>query len=269
MGRTFNINSKISIVCETENARNGFRHRATLYLNGSPVDSATAHYINRIWESYEYQSVMQILIEATSSLSPDEKHEVLEWLKGDRTDWSGFQMTGMIAKMGDVFGKTEEEKNVWKTRMLKAGLGGRGMDIPKDFEKLPEATKSARLNEVINLISEKGKTKNKIRQKINLKKTNPLNNKFLKREITPFSQKLIPQFDTRKSFYGKAKIKSGNDGIVLQSYNKDVAKIINGKAIVKGLYSPTTTRHIKDFLKQHGIKVKSSKQIMKDYGGTW
>jgi len=80
---------------------------------------------------------------------------------------------------------------------------------------------------------------------------------------------LNPRFDVAKSFYGKAKVKAEGEGLTLQSYNTDVAKIVGGKAIVKGLYSQTTTRHIKDFLKQHGIKVESSKQIMKDYGGSF
>ena len=80
---------------------------------------------------------------------------------------------------------------------------------------------------------------------------------------------LKTEFSPQKSFYGKAKVKTEGGGLVLQSYETDVAKIVGGKAIVKGLYSHTTTRHIKDFLKQHGIKVKNSKQIMKDYGGSW
>ena len=78
--------------------------------------------------------------------------------------------------------------------------------------------------------------------------------------------KLSPKHDSSKSFYGKAQVKVGN-GVTLKSYDTEVAKIVNGKAIVKGLYSQTTTKHIKDFLKQHGIKVESSKQIMQDFGG--
>jgi hypothetical protein len=80
------------------------------------------------------------------------------------------------------------------------------------------------------------------------------------------NKKLIPRFDTRKSFYGKAKVKQMNGKKVLQSYQTDVAEIEKGKPFVKGLYSTTTTRHIKEFLKQQGFKAETSKQIMKDYG---
>ena len=76
---------------------------------------------------------------------------------------------------------------------------------------------------------------------------------------------LIPRYDSRKSFYKKAKVKNVNGKKVLQSYQTDVAEIVNGKPYVKGTYSPTTLRHIKEFLKQEGFKAESSKQIMKDY----
>jgi len=77
---------------------------------------------------------------------------------------------------------------------------------------------------------------------------------------------LKPRYDSAKSFYKKAKVKQQNGKLILQSYQTDVAEIVNGKPYVKGTYSQTTTRHIKEFLKQQGFKVESTKQMMKDYG---
>ena len=77
---------------------------------------------------------------------------------------------------------------------------------------------------------------------------------------------LKPQYDSRKSFYKKAKVKQVNGKKILQSYQTDVAEIVNGKPYVRGMYSATTSRHIKEFLKQQGFKAESSKQILKDYG---
>jgi hypothetical protein len=77
---------------------------------------------------------------------------------------------------------------------------------------------------------------------------------------------LAPQYDSRKSFYGKAKVYEEDGKKVLVSYDTRVAEIENGKPKVFGLYSQTTTRHIKDFLQQNGFKAESSKQIMADYG---
>ena len=78
--------------------------------------------------------------------------------------------------------------------------------------------------------------------------------------------KLMPQYDGRKSFGGKAKIKFEGGKKVLQSYQTDVAEIVNGKPFVKGTYSPTTTRHIKEFLRQNGFYFEDTKDMMRKYG---
>lgn len=72
--------------------------------------------------------------------------------------------------------------------------------------------------------------------------------------------------DGSNSFYKKAKVITEDDKIILISYYTEVAYIKDCKAYVNGLYSQTTTRHIKEFLIQHGFKVESSKQIIEDYG---
>jgi hypothetical protein len=76
-----------------------------------------------------------------------------------------------------------------------------------------------------------------------------------------------PSYDSRKSFYGKADIRVEGNKKILKSYSTDVAYIDldTGKAVVNGMYSNTTLRHIKEFLKQNGFKADSWKQIEKDY----
>ena len=146
---TFKINDKIEIVCKSEKTRNGFRHRATLFIDGQERESTTIPYLNRTWERYEFQSVMQKLVNKSAYLNPQEKQSANKWLEGDRTDWSDFKMTQQIASLGDVFGKTQKEKNAWKLRMLKAGLEKKGLDVPADWDKLSEAEKEKRLNGVL------------------------------------------------------------------------------------------------------------------------
>lgn len=72
-------------------------------------------------------------------------------------------------------------------------------------------------------------------------------------------------FDSRKSFYGKANVRTEDGKTILKSYSTDVAYIKDGKAVVNGTYSPTTLRHIKEFLKQNNFKAETSKQIVEDY----
>ncbi len=91
---------------------------------------------------------------------------------------------------------------------------------------------------------------------------------------------LQPQYDTRASFYGKARIEEdysawGMLTLKLISYSTHVATIkrsVNagdiGEAEVYGTYSQTTLRHIKEFLKQNGFKADTANQIMADYGVT-
>lgn len=78
---------------------------------------------------------------------------------------------------------------------------------------------------------------------------------------------LIPIYDSRKSFYKKAIVYSNNGYIKLQSYSTIVAMIDINKGIVgiNGIYSATTLRHIKEFLKQNGYIADTQQQILKDY----
>lgn len=63
---------------------------------------------------------------------------------------------------------------------------------------------------------------------------------------------LAARYDSRKSFYGKAHVIELDNGIKqLMSYNTIVGEIKNGKycQLWEGK-SQTTTRHIKEFIKQ-------------------
>lgn len=91
---------------------------------------------------------------------------------------------------------------------------------------------------------------------------------------------LMPEHDSRKSFYGKARVSVNPiDGdLELVSYSTRVAVIHEGEldsngewkdepyAQVYGTYSTTTLRHIKEFLLQNGFKAENKRQILNDYG---
>lgn len=75
-----------------------------------------------------------------------------------------------------------------------------------------------------------------------------------------FVAKLKPQYDSAKSFYGKAKIFRNNEGgIFLQSYDTIVVEVwdealygVGAKyVVIHGWYSRTTMRHINEFLLQY------------------
>lgn len=83
---------------------------------------------------------------------------------------------------------------------------------------------------------------------------------------------LEPQFDTRKSFYNKAKMQTKQTKkkleIILISYDTVVARFIkkDTQVIVEnmGYFSQTTTRHQKEFFKQLGYTDIEIKQIFRN-----
>lgn len=55
---------RFEFVCTSRNTRHGFAHDAVCIIDGGDWDNLTAtrHYLNRTWERYAYQSVMQELV---------------------------------------------------------------------------------------------------------------------------------------------------------------------------------------------------------------
>lgn len=146
--KTFQIDKNIEVVCEAKRTRNGFKHTATLLLNGIERDSAKCCYLNRTWERYEFESVLEKLADKATILSESERKKFRRLIKNYKED-SGLGSIAMVAKMGDIFGKTQKEKNDWKARMLKAGLENKGLIMPDDWDQLNEKTKQTRLDKVI------------------------------------------------------------------------------------------------------------------------
>lgn len=68
-------------------------------------------------------------------------------------DGGMLKTVAMVAAFGNVLCNTDKEKNDWKLRMMKAGLGNRGLSIPDDFDSLPEAEKTRRLDAALKAIS--------------------------------------------------------------------------------------------------------------------
>jgi hypothetical protein len=92
--------------------------------------------------------------------SPSDKDMEVKQKEAEETVNSQLKTTAMVASLGELFGKTQKEKNDWKTRMLKAGAPQ--LSIPDDWETLPEAEKEHRLNQVIAIMQEKKKPLRKV-----------------------------------------------------------------------------------------------------------
>lgn len=150
--KTFQIDKNIEVVCESQKTRYGFRHLATLLLNGREVDKAKVCYYNRTWESYEFETVLRKLV-GSKALTKEQNvilSRFIENPKRSEDDCIDLGLIGGIAAMGGIIhGGDPKLAADWKLRMIKAGLENRGLEIPEDWDTLTEEEKNARLDGAI------------------------------------------------------------------------------------------------------------------------
>ena len=154
--KEFRIDDNTTIIARAEDTRSGFRHVVDIYKDGNLVDSAKVTYQNRTWESFEFETAINKLLDKTG-MSDEEKKKIMDRLSGkshEETEQQ-FKTIGAIASMGEIFGKGKKEKNDWKLRMLKAGLENKGLQVPEDWDTLSEDEKEKRLNKIIEMTRQK------------------------------------------------------------------------------------------------------------------
>lgn len=151
--KLFKINKRIEIVCNAEKTRSGFRHLATLFVNGTETGKAKCTYQNRTWERYEFQSVLSKVI-GESDLFEDDKKICKDYIENYKETDTVMKSTMMVASLGNIFCDNKKDKNDWKKRMLKAGLGNRGLEFPDDWNRLSEDEKENRLNKSMEFMKD-------------------------------------------------------------------------------------------------------------------
>lgn len=154
--KIFKINDELSVICESKKTRNGFKHEATLMRSGYEEERVKICYLNRTWERYDFESVLEKLCDK-SSITDEERALFTEriktnWLEDEEREVNAnFGIVATIAKLGNVFHAGDKKAaNDWKTRMLKAGLEGLGLTMPDDWDTLSEDEKERRLNGAID-----------------------------------------------------------------------------------------------------------------------
>lgn len=73
MAQIFKLNDSVEILCESQDTRSGFRHLATLFVNGYERDKTKVCYINRTWEKFTFETVIHKLLEQTDELTDAQK----------------------------------------------------------------------------------------------------------------------------------------------------------------------------------------------------
>jgi len=147
--KSFQLTAHAVAVCKWKRTRNAFKHEATLLVNGIECESTKICYVNRTWERFEFESVLHRLIERSEVLSAEEKMEAMEAIKNS-DDMGHLRTIAAVVALGEVFHAGDAKaSNDWKTRMLRAGLEGRGLIMPDDWDTLTEAEKTRRLDGAI------------------------------------------------------------------------------------------------------------------------
>ena len=148
----FKVNRNIRILCRSESSRSGFNHFATVFVNDREMATAKVHYINRTWERYDFDTVIEKVAD-DPSLSPAQRDTIKDWVKNrDGSDDEGMKRLGSVralAMMGEVLGSDLKQKNRLRATALKSV---QGIDLPDDWDSLSEEEKSRRLNGAIGAL---------------------------------------------------------------------------------------------------------------------
>ena len=149
----FELEDNVYIKCRSEDTRSGFRHIVEFYVDGELIESAKVTYQNRTWEKYEFETAIDKLLRKMDR--PDiERDAIMGTVENQalgRID-DNMKTIAMVSSLGDVFGTTEKERNDWKLRMIKAGMG-EGIQLPDDWDTLAEEEKGERLDKIIDFMN--------------------------------------------------------------------------------------------------------------------
>lgn len=73
--KVFTLDDTYQIVCQSLDTRNGFKHEATLLRNNYSVCETKICYLNRTWERFTYESVINKLLEKYFDKEEYEKYK--------------------------------------------------------------------------------------------------------------------------------------------------------------------------------------------------
>jgi hypothetical protein len=145
--QTFNIGNGLTIECRSERTRYGFRHMAVARMGLHEVAKSKACYYNRTWERFEFESVIRGV---ASRLPKNQGAEVLAFCDKHREPNRLAPVAAVMGLLG-LLAKGQAEANAAQTRILKTVPG---IDLPADWDGLPEDVKAKRLAGVQKVMRE-------------------------------------------------------------------------------------------------------------------
>lgn len=151
------VNKNVFFKCSYHGKYNQ-TERAILMVNDANLSQGSYHWENRPWQSFDFDIAMNKAFDNSKNrLSKHHQRIIKKWLdNGGKRETKRvndqFKSVAMVASLGAIFGSNQTEANDWKARMLKAGMPE--LDMPDDWDSLPEGDKQERLDKVIALFAE-------------------------------------------------------------------------------------------------------------------
>ena len=137
------------------------RYKQNLHIEGDKVISYTTHvatihnasgilYKHGYWSQTTSKHINYVAREYGLTLTDAPIDTIRGFTEPNQEleEGNSLKTLAMVMAMGKIFTKTQKEANDWDTRMLKAGLEGRGLIMPDDWDSLSEEVKADRLDKV-------------------------------------------------------------------------------------------------------------------------
>ena len=155
MAKTF-YNKSVSVTCESKSNRSGFYHLGKLYYQNRLVLKKKIQYYNRTWEAWEFQSLLENLLDKAKKELPDKAiidlKALIEKENGVREAWVNTKSNNLkkAFKMIDIM-LPKRKANKAKMNLLRSEFRG-GLVVPSNWDELDEDEKQTRLNKAVEAI---------------------------------------------------------------------------------------------------------------------
>lgn len=149
MEKFFKLDEQYTILARWQKTRSAFKHTASLFDNGNKIGETKICYLNRTWESYEYESVVEKIIDLFFKGEQKDKYVAAAKAIGSGEVNKAFASVKALVGIAEILGADEAQRN----RLKKVSLASLpGIEFPDDFDSLPEAEKKRRLDAAAKVI---------------------------------------------------------------------------------------------------------------------
>lgn len=102
--------------------------------------ATTSKHVNHVADTYGLELVKDVPLDGINPRQADGESGLLK-------------SVAMVAAFGKILCPDQKSQNDWQARMLKAGLGNRGLTMPDDWDNLNEDEKESRLTKALGGIA--------------------------------------------------------------------------------------------------------------------